>query len=113
MFTGRARRKEYWYFVLFHVIILIILNVISAAMGSKILVNLYNLAVLVPALAVTARRMHDVGKSGWFMLIPIYNLILECTPGDVGPNEYGADPINGAEFGADDYEKPFDINPQE
>lgn len=56
--------------------------------------NLYSLAVLVPSLAVAVRRMHDVGKSGWYILIPIYNLILAVTEGDNGPNEYGEDPKN-------------------
>jgi uncharacterized membrane protein YhaH (DUF805 family) len=41
---------------------------------------------------VAVRRMHDVGKSGWFILIPIYNLVLACTEGDHGDNEYGANP---------------------
>jgi len=50
------------------------------------------LATLLPGIGVAIRRMHDVGKSGWFMLIPIYNLILAFTEGDKGPNEYGEDP---------------------
>ena len=53
---------------------------------------IYTLAVLIPSIAVGVRRMHDVGKSGWFLLIPIYNLILACTDGVNGDNEYGADP---------------------
>ena len=47
---------------------------------------------MLPSIAVGVRRMHDVDKSGWFILIPIYNLILAVTPGVVGPNEYGHDP---------------------
>jgi uncharacterized membrane protein YhaH (DUF805 family) len=50
------------------------------------------LAIFIPSIAVGVRRMHDVGKSGWFLLIPIYNLILACTDGVQGDNEYGADP---------------------
>ena len=61
-------------------------------MGTTFINTVYSLAVLVPSIAVGVRRMHDVGKSGWFLLIPIYNLILACTDGQVGPNEYGADP---------------------
>ena len=91
-FTGRARRSEYWYFVLFNVIISIALGFISGMMGISILSNIYSLAILVPSIAVGVRRMHDVGKSGWFLLIPIYNLILACTDGVKGENEYGADP---------------------
>jgi uncharacterized membrane protein YhaH (DUF805 family) len=53
---------------------------------------IYFLAVLVPSIALAIRRMHDVGKSGWYILIPIYNFILAVTEGDKGPNGYGEDP---------------------
>ena len=91
-FDGRARRSEFWYFTLFSIIISIALGVLGAAMKSELLGNIYSLAVLVPSIAVAIRRMHDVGKSGWYCLIPIYNLILAFTAGDVGPNQYGPDP---------------------
>ncbi len=51
--------------------------------------NIYTLGILIPSFAVGARRMHDVGKSGWFQLIPIYNIILFVTEGDKGDNQYG------------------------
>jgi uncharacterized membrane protein YhaH (DUF805 family) len=54
--------------------------------------GLISLALFIPGIAVAVRRMHDVGKSGWFILIPIYNLILAVTEGQRGPNEYGEDP---------------------
>jgi biopolymer transport protein ExbB len=91
-FSGRARRREYWYFILFNAIIAIVLFFVGILMGTNILSNIYSLAVLIPNIAVGVRRMHDVGKSGWFILIPIYNLILACTEGTKGENEYGADP---------------------
>jgi uncharacterized membrane protein YhaH (DUF805 family) len=91
-FSGRARRSEYWYFVLFNAIISIGLGFVSGLMQVPQLVNIYSFAVLIPSIAVGVRRMHDVGKSGWFLLIPIYNLILACTDGINGDNEYGADP---------------------
>ena len=91
-FNGRARRSEYWYFVLFNLIIGFVLGFIGGLMGTSVLSNIYVLAVLIPGIAVGVRRMHDVGKSGWFLLIPIYNLILVCTEGVNGINEYGADP---------------------
>ena len=94
-FNGRARRAEYWYFVLFNVIISIIVNVLVRATGSTAIAGiggLISLALLVPGIAVAIRRMHDVGKSGWFILIPIYNIILAATEGTRGPNEYGEDP---------------------
>ena len=92
VFQGRARRSEYWYFTLFSLIVAIILSVIGTYIGSQLLYVLYWLAVLVPSIAVSVRRMHDVDKSGWFILIPIYNLILCCTAGTEGPNQYGSDP---------------------
>jgi len=91
-FNGRARRKEYWMFVLFNVIITLILTFALQAAGLQGFENIYTLGVFIPSLAVAVRRMHDVGKSGWFILIPIYNLILALTEGDVGSNEYGPDP---------------------
>ena len=91
-FSGRARRSEYWYFFLINVIISFILGFVGGVMGTSILSNIYVLAVLIPGIAVGVRRMHDVDKSGWFLLITIYNLILACTEGTKGENEYGADP---------------------
>ena len=111
-FTGRARRAEYWYFALFSTIISIVLGFIGGLINFPALSTVYTLAVLLPSIAVGVRRMHDVGKSGWFILIPIYNIILACTAGDTGPNEYGEDPKGGVVFGEDDYEKPFDLNPE-
>lgn len=54
--------------------------------------NLYSLVTLIPSLAVAVRRMHDIGKSGWYILIPIYNIILLATAGEEGENQYGPDP---------------------
>ncbi len=98
VFSGRARRKEYWMFVLFNFIIAMILGFVEGAANinssseNSILANIYQLAILIPSIAVGVRRMHDVGKSGWFLLIPIYNFILSVSDGNKGSNEYGADP---------------------
>lgn len=97
-FEGRARRKEYWMFFLANFIVSIILGFIVgfiAALTSPMLAplaNVYSLAVFIPSIAVAIRRMHDIGKSGWYILIPIYNIILLATEGDRGANEYGEDP---------------------
>ena len=91
-FSGRARRSEYWFFVLFNLIISFVFGFVCGLMQVPQLAIIYTLAVLIPSIAVAVRRMHDVGKSGWFLLIPIYNLILACTEGVKGDNEYGADP---------------------
>lgn len=99
VFTGRARRSEYWYFFLFSLIISVVLTILDGALGlansgNGVISSIYSLATLIPSIAVGVRRMHDVGKSGWFILIPIYNLVLACTNGVAGPNEYGPDPKN-------------------
>jgi uncharacterized membrane protein YhaH (DUF805 family) len=91
-FSGRARRKEYWMFALFNIIFAFVFGFVCGLIGVPDLAQLYSLAILLPSIAVGVRRMHDVGKSGWFILIPIYNLILACTEGAKGENEYGADP---------------------
>jgi uncharacterized membrane protein YhaH (DUF805 family) len=103
-FTGRARRKELWMFVLFNFIIGFIGGSLANAVPFiGILVGLYNLAALVPSFAVGARRLHDIGKSGWLQLIilvPIIGAIVlivwYCQPGQSGANAYGNDPKAGA-----------------
>jgi uncharacterized membrane protein YhaH (DUF805 family) len=92
VFEGRSRRKEYWYFSLFSFLVSIVLVLLGMATGFRLLYSLYSLGVLVPSLAVSIRRMHDVNKSGWFILIPIYNLVLALRDGTEGPNRYGSDP---------------------
>lgn len=74
-FKGRASRSEYWYFVLFNIIFSIVLGFVSGIVELPILYTIYSLVLLIPSIAVAVRRMHDVGKSGWFVLIPIYDLI--------------------------------------
>ena len=98
-FEGRARRKEYWMFTLFNLIFIyggvILLGILAYAIESPLIIiaiYLYIFAIIIPGIAVTTRRMHDVGKSGWYQLIPIYSLVLAATEGDRGPNEYGEDP---------------------
>lgn len=87
VFSGRARRKEYWYFVLFNLIVTMILAIIdglihtsfSQQYGIDLLPTLYSLAVLIPSLAVSARRLHDTGRSAWWLLlmfIPIIGAII-------------------------------------
>ncbi|WP_433894219.1 DUF805 domain-containing protein [Streptomyces sp. CA-111067] len=99
VFSGRARRQEYWMYNLFNIIALIVLAVIGAVAGTMIPYFVYFALVLIPSLAVTARRLHDTGKSGWFILIGIIPLIggivllvFTCTDGDPQPNAYGPNP---------------------
>jgi len=99
VFKGRARRKEYWMFFLFNLIIAFVLGMVEGFLGinptggQSILADIYQLAVLLPSIAVGIRRMHDVNKSGWFILVPIYNLFLAVKQGDVGENRFGPDPL--------------------
>jgi uncharacterized membrane protein YhaH (DUF805 family) len=98
-FNGRARRKEYWLYTLFNLIFLIIAMALDSLIGTNfkgqnygLFYTLYSLTTLLPSIAVIIRRMHDVGKSGWFILIPIYNIILALKKGEKQTNQYGADP---------------------
>jgi uncharacterized membrane protein YhaH (DUF805 family) len=92
VFSGRARRSEYWYFILFSFIASFTLEVIGGLIEMPIINSIYSFAILIPATAVGVRRMHDVGKSGWFLLIPFYNIVLLCTEGTQEDNEYGTNP---------------------
>ncbi len=99
VFTGRARRKEYWCFALVHIIICIVLSVIDGILSAGILSTLYWLAVLIPAIAVSVRRLHDIDRSGWWWLlafVPVLGAIvliifaiLDSTPGE---NQFGPNP---------------------
>lgn len=98
-FNGRARRKEYWMFYLIHTLALITLLIVDTLIGIPgLLTGLYSLAVILPALALTVRRLHDVGKSGWWILISfvpfvgsIILLVFECLDSDED-NKYGLNP---------------------
>jgi uncharacterized membrane protein YhaH (DUF805 family) len=96
-FNGRAARSEYWWFVLFSIIISAILSVID---GSGMLSGIWSLVVLLPTLAVGARRLHDIDRSGWWLLIGLIPLIgfivliwFFVTKGNEGANRFGNDPI--------------------
>lgn len=106
VFKGRARRKEYWFFNLFNVIVSLTLTVVDYQTGSLypelgigLLSGIYSLAVLIPSLAVTVRRLHDTDRSGWWILIGLIPVIgaivllvfmlLDSKPGD---NQYGPNP---------------------
>lgn len=98
-FNGRARRKEYWMFTLFNMIIMYGLLIFGAVMGNAIdapqlmfIGLVYALATILPSIAVAVRRMHDLGKSGWYALIPYYNIYLTCLNGEQVENQYGSDP---------------------
>lgn len=105
-FSGRARRQEYWLFVLFNFIASTILKFIAGALISMtglavlaIIPLLYSLAVLIPGFAVSFRRLHDTGRSGWWWLlvfIPIIGgivlIVFCCLDSQPGENQYGPNP---------------------
>lgn len=74
-FSGRARRKEYWMFVLCYFLISIVLGIVDQLLGTTILSLLFILGMIVPSLSVAARRLHDTGRSGWWQLISLVPLI--------------------------------------
>jgi uncharacterized membrane protein YhaH (DUF805 family) len=101
-FSGRARRAEFWWYFLANFIISIIFNIIDAVIGSGmgggigVIGLIYSLAVLVPGLAVAVRRLHDTGKSGWWLLIALIPLVgiivlivFWATDSTPGANDYG------------------------
>lgn len=107
-FKGRARRKEYWYFFLFNTIIAIVLSFADlvfktevTAQGTGMISSIYSLLILIPSIAVGVRRLHDLDKSGWWMLIGIIPLIgaivliyFFVQDGQAGSNRFGPDPKN-------------------
>jgi len=82
-FSGTATRKEYWTFYLFYLVIMFLSGFIGGLLGFNGFSTLVLLSLICPLIACGARRNHDVGKSGWFMLVPFYNLVLLLSPSKV------------------------------
>lgn len=101
-FSDRASRSEYWFWVLFVLIADVVAIAIDAAIGKQIITSLFGLAVLLPGLGVTVRRLHDLDRTGWWIflgLIPLVGAIILiiwfCSKGTDGLNRFGADPLGG------------------
>ncbi len=108
VFSGRSTRSEYWFFLLFNLLAAIIIGLISGIIGAILgldtetttgLADLYILVALLPWLALNARRLHDIGLSGWWILIslvpllgPIAMLVLCAQDSQPGPNRFGPNP---------------------
>ncbi len=105
-FSGRARRAEYWMFTLIYSIIRIVLVIISlmienetAYLVIRMIDAIFSLAIIIPTISITVRRLHDIGKSGYWYFISfitliggIWMLILLVTDSDYGTNEWGPNP---------------------
>lgn len=101
VFSGRARRTEYWMFVLCNVIVMLLLSMVDKLIGGdkELISSIYSLAVLLPSSAVAARRLHDTDRSGWWLLLGLIPIIgtlvliyfMVCN-GQQGPNRFGDDP---------------------
>lgn len=95
-FSGRARRSEYWYFFLFNFVVSMVASVVDAALHSVVLGLIVTLGLILPTLAVGVRRLHDIGRSGWWLLIGLIPLVgaivlivFACTDSEPGPNRFG------------------------
>lgn len=96
-FNGRAVRSQFWYFVLFSFIISFVLGIVDGMLfGRQILSMIFNLAVLIPSIAIAVRRLHDLGKTGWWyllILVPLIGIIVLivwfCMKGQTTKNQYG------------------------
>jgi uncharacterized membrane protein YhaH (DUF805 family) len=105
-FSGRARRKEYWYFVLFYMLIFFVLWAVDGRTGTAgdsgdwgLLSGVFSLAMLLPSIAVGVRRLHDTGRTGWWLLLSFIPLIgaliliyFMVQDGDAQTNAYGPNP---------------------
>jgi uncharacterized membrane protein YhaH (DUF805 family) len=109
-FTGRARRKEFWMFTLFNMIFIVAAMILDNVFKTTLeelpyglFYFLYVLVIFIPGLAVSVRRLHDIGKSGWMLLVAIipiigaiWLLVLMVTDSNSGQNQYGLNPKEGA-----------------
>ncbi len=105
-FSGRARRKEFWMFTLINILISWVLGFVFTFIGISIdvpalafLAYIYSLAVFIPGLAVSVRRLHDIGKTGWYILLAfipfigaLWLIVLFCMEGENKTNQWGENP---------------------
>lgn len=97
-FTGRATRQQYWMFILFYIIFYVVAAVIDSILGTMLLTTIYALALLIPSIAIAARRLHDTGRSGWWQLISLIPLIgaiiliVFLVQDSEADNDYGPNP---------------------
>lgn len=109
-FSGRTSRENYWWAILCNIIVSVLLSILVALFGAIVpvlsfipvtLTNIFNLAIIIPTLAVAVRRFHDINKPWYYLLfslIPLVGMIILivyfCQAGDLGANQYGANPVS-------------------
>ena len=98
-FSGRAARSEFWYWTLFSIIANVVAGIIDSVLGLGLVGVIVSLGLLLPGIAVSARRLHDLDRTGWWLLIAftgigiILLIVWDCMKGTTGPNSYGPDPL--------------------
>ncbi len=98
-FSGRAARSEYWYWTLFVIVASLVAGIIDALLGLGFIGAIVSLALFLPGIAVSIRRLHDIDRTGWWLLIAftgiglIVLVVFDCIKGTPGPNRFGPDPL--------------------
>lgn len=99
-FSGRASRSEFWFWTLFSILANLAASIIDALFGLGLVSVVVSLALLLPGLAVSVRRLHDIDRTGWWLLLIftgigiILLIVWDCFKGTAGPNRFGADPLS-------------------
>lgn len=88
-FSGRASRSEFWWFYLFTIIVSVVAGILDGVMGTVFIGMIANLALILPTISAGVRRMHDTNRSGWWILVPFYNIYLWILKSDEGENRFG------------------------
>ncbi|MFO6299180.1 DUF805 domain-containing protein [Rahnella selenatireducens] len=97
-FSGRAKRREYWWFAVFNALISVGITLITLLFGDEwIMYTLYSVFMFLPSLALVVRHNHDAGYSGWWILCPVFNFILMFFKSDPEDNRFGPHPAETAE----------------
>jgi uncharacterized membrane protein YhaH (DUF805 family) len=98
-FSGRAARSEFWFWMLFSFLANLVAGIIDAVLGTAFIGLIVSLALLLPGIAVSARRLHDLDRTGWWLLIAftgvgiILLIVWDCMKGTTGPNSHGPNPL--------------------
>ena len=98
-FSGRAARSEYWYWTLFTLLVAIVSGLIDGLFGLGFISTMTSLALMLPSFAVAARRLHDIDRTAWWLLIALSGvglivlIVVDCIKGTTGANRFGPDPL--------------------